>query len=279
MRRRALLILVLLGCASASSSAQDPATNATPMVTVPPGKYTRCATCGQGRQIELTLSAFRIDQDEVTLSQYAQCTNAKRCAPPKVTPKPNTLDEPVRGVSWNDADAYCKFIGKRLPTAAEWERAAFPSVRDNFNGPNGPRIGSYEACKALMIGGIDQKKCPSGRPLAGPGDVVLANIKTGQPSGLLRDRVEAAPGVTLYDLYGNVAEWVSDWDSFPGNPEYFFKPQTRTNPLGPASGTSKLIEGGSFKALTGAGVSEHRRARPNERFNDVGFRCAADEAK
>jgi formylglycine-generating enzyme required for sulfatase activity len=268
---RHLLTLFALATISGSLFADEPAP--TPTVAIPAGTYTRCIGCAKSAEVVLTLSAYRIDQDEVTLRQYAVCVKTKKCSPPKLKGKSTSLDEPVRGVLWRDAESYCKFVGKRLPTAAEWEHAAFPPTKDNFNGPNGPRIETNEPCKALLIGGYDGKKCPD-RSLSGPAEVVLKGIKIGQPAALLLDRVESAPGATIYDAYGDVAEWVSDWDSLPGDPEDYFKPHTRTNPAGPATGKEKLIEGGSYASTSGAMTSELRRAYPDERPTDVGFRCA-----
>lgn len=244
------------------------------MVLIPAGKFIRCRGCGPQEEVEIEVSAFRLDQDEVTQGQYAECVRAKRCAAPTKKVKSVHEDEPVRGVSWFDAAAYCKYVGKRLPTVGEWERAAFPFVPDNYNGPKGPRIGTHEPCKSLMIGGYDGKMC-KGRPLDGPHEVMLSLLRAGQPDDLLRDQVEVARGIVVYDLYGNVAEWVSDWDSLPNDPEYYFRPTTRKDPQGPASGREKLIVGGSFKALDGSELGEHRWEKPAGRPVDVGFRCAA----
>lgn len=243
----------------------------TPVVTIPAGTYTRCQNCGAKKHVEIATAAFRIDQDEVTQGQYAECVAAKRCEAPAVELKALEPDEPVRGVSWIDADTYCKFVGKRLPTEAEWERAAYPA--SGAPNDNGPRIGTRKPCLALMIGGYDGDVCP-GRPLSGP-DLVSLKLLASGPNQDAYDHVVSDGWPEIYDLYGNVAEWVADWDALPSNPEYYFAPKTRSDPHGPAAGSERIIRGGSFAALNGSIAGERRRAAPTERPADVGFRCAA----
>jgi formylglycine-generating enzyme required for sulfatase activity len=241
----------------------------TPLVTIPAGPYTRCARCGK-QAVEITTAAFQLEQDEVTQAQYAACVAAHRCNAPAGRLAGND-DEPVRGVSWTDADAYCKRIGRRLPTEAEWEHAAFPSPSSSND--DGPRIGDRKPCLALVIGGYQGTTCP-GRPLPGPDRVARKILSAGQAHAL-DDRVVFDAWPTLYDLYGNVAEWVADWDALPSHPEAYFSPHTRTSPIGPMTGRRRIIRGGSFAALDGAAATDRRRAAPTERPIDVGFRCAA----
>lgn len=256
----------------AASAKPSPAVHfkdVTPMVTIPAGTYVRCKLCGAKKQVEITISAFQIDQDEVTQGQYAECVAAKQCRAPAVKLKHPEPDEPVRGVSWIDADAYCKLAGKRLPTEAEWDRAAFPA--EGAPNDNGPRIGTRKPCLPLMIGGYDGEVCP-GRPLSGPNAVLLKMLPGNRYD---YDTVNSQGWPVLYDMYGNVAEWVADWDALPSNPEYYFAPKTRSDPHGPATGSDRIILGGSFAALRGSAADERRRAEPTERPADVGFRCAA----
>ncbi|HEY4244778.1 MAG TPA: SUMF1/EgtB/PvdO family nonheme iron enzyme [Kofleriaceae bacterium] len=245
-----------------------PLKSVTSMVTVPAGTYVRCKSCGAAKQVQITVSAFQIDQDEVTQGQYAECVAAKRCK--AVKPAHPDQNDPVRGVAWADADAYCKLAGKRLPTEAEWDRAAFPT--DGAPDDNGPRIGGRKPCLALVIGGYEGDVCP-GRPLADADLVASWRVAQGESS--YHDQVIAKGWPTIYDLYGNVAEWVADWDAIIGSPEYYFAPATRTDPKGPATGTQRVILGGSFAAPQGSMADERRRAAPTERPVDVGFRCAA----
>ena len=80
-------------------------------------------------QHKVSVSAFKIDKHEITVDEYEDCVNADVCSEPKKGSGFNWGvsghgDHPVNGVSWKDADTYCKWKGKRLPTEAEWERAA-----------------------------------------------------------------------------------------------------------------------------------------------------------
>ena len=243
----------------------------TPIARLPAGKYTRCLQCPRkGEQVDIQLHAFRLDRDEVTVGQYEECVKAKRCTLAKKK-RAASKDDPVRRVTWNDADTYCKFVGKRLPTEAEWEYAAFPQAP---NIDDAPRIGSREPCKALLIAGYQGEKCPGHPHFDGPNTVslVIATEAT-------QDFVHSGPTVDveqIYDLYGNVAEWVADWDSFPGDVEDYFKPKTLTNPAGPSSGSEKVVRGGSYAALDGSAEGERRSESPTKRLADVGFRCAGD---
>jgi len=105
------------------------AKDVTPQVTIAAGPYVRCQSCGAKKRVEITTGAFRIDQDEVTQGQYAECIAAKLCRAPARTRETPESEEPVRGVGWIDADTYCRFVGKRLPTEAEWERCVSTILR------------------------------------------------------------------------------------------------------------------------------------------------------
>lgn len=246
----------------------------TPQLAVPGGTMSRCLACASREQLEVEVSPFHIDIDEVSQAQYAECVHAKQCSAPQMKTNAQSLHEPVRAVSWHDADRYCRFVHRRLPTVTEWEFVAFPKLANNFN-REGPRIGTQKPCQALVIGGYDGKAC-HGKPLPAPVDVTVDELQIQQPDSVLLDRVELSAGKFVFDLYGNVAEWVADWDAYPSDPEYYFKPLTRKNPKGPAHGDAKLIVGGSYAAWRGSRQSEHRRAAPDARLKDVGFRCASD---
>jgi sulfatase modifying factor 1 len=273
----AVVVTALLVAASANG---ENAASVTPMVNIPAGPWIRCASCTpESRRVTIELSAFRIDQDEVTRAQYAECAKAKKCAAPRIKGKSDNLDQPVRAVTWFDADAYCKFVGKRLPTEAEWDRVAFPSVKSNLNGPTAPRIGSHDLCRELDILGYNQHKCQGHSASLGVSNVMLAEMKLGNYGSVDKgsdwgDRVVPSPGVEVYDVYGNVAEWVFDWDGMPSDSEYYFHPKTTLNPQGPAKGDSKVVVGGSFMTMNAPVEGVSRTEAPSEHVQDVGFRCA-----
>jgi formylglycine-generating enzyme required for sulfatase activity len=200
---------------------------------------------------DVYVSPFYIDAVEVTTARYAKFLEANGAlAPPDEWERVDLAkngDLPVIGVSWTDADAYCQWIGRRLPTEAEWERAA----RDG-----------------------DQRKYPWGKEEPGADKAVFARqaeyaYEGGlEPVGSL-EAGRSADGV--YDLEGNVSEWVGDWFT-----ESFSVDDVR-NPRGPATGEKKVIRGsGWHEPLERIGGSRRYQASPDNRTDDVGFRCAMD---
>ncbi|MGN6543194.1 MAG: formylglycine-generating enzyme family protein [Ginsengibacter sp.] len=165
------------------------------------------------------------------------------------------MDHPVVHVSWNDAQAYCKWSGKRLPTEAEWEYAA--------------------------RGGLIQNKFPWGNELTPDGEH-RCNIWQGKFPGYnsLEDGyLGTAPaksfkpnGFGLYNMAGNVWEWCSDWFS----PD-FHKTASVINPKGPLNGTAKVIRGGSFLCHESYCNRYRVAARTSNTIDsstsNMGFRC------
>lgn len=166
------------------------------------------------------------------------------------------MDHPVVHVSWNDAQAYCQWAGKRLPTEAEWEFAA--------------------------RGGLVQKKFPWGDELT-PGGEYRCNIWQGNfPTfnSLEDGYLGTAPAKSfkpndfgLYNMAGNVWEWCNDWFS----PD-FHKTEKRKNPVGPRKGEAKVMRGGSFLCHDSYCNRYRVAARSSNTIDsstsNIGFRCA-----
>lgn len=195
----------------------------------------------------VTLRAFDLDGDEVTVAQYRLCVAARACAAPRRAV--GAPDEPVTFVSWRDADAYCRHAGKRLPTEAEWERAA--------RGGDGRRFpwGDAPECARANFGNYQgEGRCPNnpGRPVA----------VGSYPSG-------ASP-FGARDLAGNVWEWVAD----------VYRPSYRAGKRGrvaPAASGRRVVRGGACCSMFGLPRSANRLAFPPDYSDDdIGFRCAGD---
>ncbi len=198
------------------------------------------------------LDEFWIDMTEISNSMYAQCVADGACEPPVPTSSvtrdsyygnPVYADYPVIYVSWHDAQNYCSWADRRLPTEAEWEKAARGT--DNRIFPWGNQSGNCNL-----------------------GNFYVDAYCTG-------DTVEIGSypnGVSFYgalDMGGNVWEWTSDW--YDGT-YYDYSPSN--NPLGPATGDGKSLRGGSwFTAFGYARVFPRIVENPTTRGKDEGFRC------
>ncbi len=164
--------------------------------------------------------------------------------------------EPVTQVSWNDAVAFCRWRGGRLPTEAEFELAA----RGGLEGR------AYGWGDELLAEGRHHTNVYQGSfPLGDEGEdgfVSRAPVESFPPNGL-----------GLYDMTGNVWEWTADWYD-PG----YYAESPRDDPRGPATGEARSIRGGSFLCsenyCTGYRVAARSQATPDSGLNSLGFRCA-----
>jgi formylglycine-generating enzyme required for sulfatase activity len=220
-----------------------------PALLIPAGSFVMGDDENSPRR-EIYLDAFYMDRFEVTVGRYAKFLEAsgKKSAEFPGSDLDKLGDFAVIGISWHDASNYCRWAGKRLPTEAEWEKAA--------RGNDGRKYpwGSDEPTSAHARFGISSTNAvyPNGVSKVG------RHLKGIGPFG-------------MYDLAGNAGEWVADWYA-PG----FSRAQSR-NPKGPDSGTAKVLRGGGWmdppERIT---ATKRMYVNPDERMEDIGFRCARD---
>jgi len=265
-----------------------------PIVYVPAGSFTMGTDQGSSFDAnpahEVNLNAFWIDQVEVSNGMYAICVQNGACQPPSnySSPtrasyfnNPDYVDYPVIYVSWDQAKSYCGWAGGRLPTEAEWEKAAR---------------------------GIYQRPYPWGENI----DCTKSNYyecNLNDTSGVWSNPAGASPYLAL-NMVGNVSEWVMDWYD-----QFYYSKSPKDNPQGPANDVLgyRVLRGGSYKVPqnisfkppanekatlslvssnlpstginspsygggcpgTGLSTYAHGRCAPSIQFDDIGFRCAS----
>ena len=219
-----------------------------PAVVVPAGPFTMGDDEESPRR-EVYVGAFYLDRYEVTTASYARFLEATGSVRPpdgwETLDLAKSGELPVTGVDWHDANAYCQWAGKRLPTEAEWEKAA--------RGTDARRYPWGNASPTL-----DHANFQNTSPLAYDGG--LAAVGT-HPAG------RSPYGV--HDLAGNAAEWVADWYA-----EGIVRGDVR-DPSGPANGTGRVIRGGGrFDREDRLTATKRMYGSPEVRGEDIGFRCA-----
>lgn len=198
---------------------------------------------------KILLDSFYLDQSEVTNQQYAHFARQTGHRVPYQWRKGEIPEgkerHPVVNVSWDDATAFCAWEQKRLPTEAEWERAA--------RGPSGG--GMY----------------PWGDRKIAANDAVYSQIDGEKPVC-----TAARNGFELCDMIGNVWEWCSDWYG-----QHYYSESPELNPEGPATGEYRVLRGGSWFDVPPLFLTPSYRswARQRERSPTIGFRCARSVSK
>ncbi len=238
-----------------------------PMILIPSGPFPMGVPKGDrdgGRdeypRHEVLLDDYYIDKYEVTHGRYAEFVKTTEHRTPENPKYPkrtlwtdhlseSLTERPVINVDWQDADAYCRWAGKRLPTEAEWEKAAkgtddrrFPwgNVEPTHKHLNFNQ--QWQGEKTLMpVGSYEAGKSPFG----------------------------------VYDMAGNVWEWVADWY----DPLYYEK-SPASNPKGPNTGTYKVLRSSGWSVETPlVRLFTRVKSEPTNRNDSTGFRCAKSAAE
>jgi sulfatase modifying factor 1 len=208
----------------------------------------------------IMLDGYAIDRHEVRWSEYRDCITAGACPPLRMdqcwawtgesfvrgAELPADLfgdDHPVMCVNWLEAANYCKAVGKRLPTEAEWERAA-----RGTDGRTYPWGNAAPTCKQVVMHGCsDFTRAVGSRPAGA------------SPAG-------------AHDMSGNVSEWVGDWWA---ERAYSYRQLVSRNPTGPSDGEVRVVRGGSFYESDSTLRTSYRYGvEPLARLSTLGFRCA-----
>jgi len=199
----------------------------------------------------VTLSAYWIDEYEVSNAQYAKCVKDGACTMPGQTKSVLHSDYyysvsfqnfPVESINWNQAKAYCEWAKRQLPTEAQWERAARGDNGAYY--PWGNADGSCDKVNFKGCGGQDSI-------------AVDNNPKGISPYG-------------AFNMSGNVQEWVNDWE----DPTYYQNSLDAVDPQGPYTGSDHIMRGGSF-GMTLDHVYAFSKKTATAGFFDfnTGFRC------
>jgi formylglycine-generating enzyme len=218
------------------------------LVAVPGGEFIMGYGNEDNLEHKVTLGDFWIYSNEVTNSQYALCVQLGKCSVPDLNLNKNygqnfRRNDPVTGVTWDQAQAYCSYINGRLPSEAEWEKTA--------RGPEGniyPWGDEAASCDLANIG-----RC---------------NIET-------KEVTQYPQGASFYgagNMSGNVFEWVGDWYA-----DQYYRKSPADNPLGPDTGIYRSVRSTSFRSdFYLAEAARRFREIPAKARDDLGFRCVVE---
>jgi formylglycine-generating enzyme required for sulfatase activity len=213
-------------------------------------------------QHRVWVDAFYMDKYEVTVGEYKAFLRAtgRQGLPESVSQYAPKDTHPVVQVSWDDADAYCRWAGKQLPTEAQWEKAArgtdgrqYPWGNDAVNG----KRANYCDTRCESFLGEDKSQDDGYKYTAPVGSYPLGKSPYG-----------------IEDLAGNVWEWVQDWH----DAEYYSRSPER-NPVNATPGTSRVLRGGGWlNGLAFVRAANRSGNAPDFRYGAIGFRCAVAAA-
>jgi formylglycine-generating enzyme required for sulfatase activity len=263
-------VVVATGIVLAAVSNATPQTQDIEWVRIPAGTFemgcvpgdAECSDDERPRHQVMFPAAFDLMATEITSGMFRP-SGAGASALPAQPPWNRGDRFPAVNVTWAEADAFCRWAGGRLPTEAEWEYAARAGRPGEIYGwGNGAPV-------------VNE------RPAANVAD---ESARRDQPDWTIFDRyndgyARTAPagsfpanGYGLYDMSGNVWEWVADW--FEAE---YYRRSPAINPRGPETGIGRVVRGGSWGDYSrGLRLSYRSLAQPGARGIDVGFRCARD---
>ena len=260
--RQIFKILVLVGTICVLALQVQAEERGSEMVLIPEGEFTMGNSDESGRNDErpahqVYLDAYFMDRFEATGKDFEDYMDDQPKVHPTITGwydrkvRPDMTQRPVFGLTWKRCRNYCVWAGKRLPTEAEWERSA--KGQDDRVYPWGnelpdPSRANFGRCCFVMKGLIFTD---------------VGTLKAGKTPN------------NIYDLAGNVAEWVSDWYD-----KNYYKVSPRKNPQGPEKGKYHTIRGGAWNSFSGYLRSSARYGYNDANdFYGIGCRCARSAKK
>jgi len=203
----------------------------------------------EGHGFKVTISkGYWMGEMPVTVGAYRRFAMATRRSMPEEPQHFGVFNEgwkdaqqPMVNVTWADADAYCAWAGRRLPSEAEWERAA-------RGGSNEPRYGELD-------------------------EIAWYGENKGEEDGPRHVGLKKPNAFGLYDILGNVREWTASWYGAD-----YYETGPRLDPPGPATGKERIVRGGSWISNDGIYVRASVRysQAPDEAQIDIGFRCVGN---
>jgi len=263
------------------------------MVLVPAGEFLMGSPAGtdglpdEQPQRRVYLSSFLIDRYEVTNEAYAKFVKTTGHRIPE-NPNPSStlwIDKapmagierhPVVNVSWDDAVSYCRWMGKRLPTEAEWEKAARGTDERRYPWGNDWDITKANSASYWAGRTVEFSSGADWEAFWIKGEGAKLAKEKGVRGEVLTLPVGSFPQnfspYGIYDMAGNAAEWVQDWY----DPNYY-RSASLSNPDGPERGAIKAMRGGSWlKPAVSLRVTDRDWGTMDSRPSGTGFRCAKD---